>query len=107
MVIVRKRDGKIRLCVDYQELNSKTLKNVFPLPKIKEASKSLKGAQYFICLDLTQGFLQIGVHKDDQEKTAFRALGGLYEFKCLLFGLCNSTVIFSQFMSHCVSSVCG
>lgn len=101
MVIVRKKDGKIRLCVDYRELNSKTVKDAFPLPRIDEALESLKGARYFICLDLTQGYLQIGVHKDDAEKTAFRALGGLYEFKRLPFGLCNSPATFSRVMGHC------
>lgn len=101
MVIVKKRDGKIRICVDYRELNSKTVKDAFPLPRIEEALESLKGARYFICLDLTQGYLQIGVHKDDKEKTAFRALGGLYEFNRLPFGLCNSPATFSRVMGHC------
>ena len=101
MVIIRKKDGKIRLCVDYRALNQKTVRDAFPLPRITETLESLKGARYFICLDLTQGYLQIGVHKDDREKTAFRALGGLYEFRRLPFGLCNSPATFSRVMSYC------
>lgn len=101
MVIVRKKDGKIRLCVDYRALNQKTVKDAFPLPRIDEALESLKGSKYFICLDLTQGYLQIGVHKEDREKTAFRALGSLFEFKRLPFGLCNSPATFSRMMGHC------
>lgn len=101
MVVVRKKDGKIRICVDYRELNSKTIKDAFPLPRINESLESLQGSNYFISLDLTQGYLQIGVHKDDRDKTAFRALGGLYEFKRLPFGLCNSPATFSRVMMHC------
>ena len=101
MVVIRKKDGKIRLCVDYRSLNSKTVKDAFPLPRIAEALESLKGARYFVCLDLTQGYLQIGVHKEDREKTAFRALGGLYEFRRLPFGLCNSPATFCRVMSYC------
>lgn len=101
MVVVRKKDGKIRLCVDYRELNSRTVKDAFPLPKINEALESLKGSKYFICLDLTQGYLQVSVHQEDREKTAFRALGGLYQFRRLPFGLCNSPATFSRLMSNC------
>jgi len=83
------------------------VKDAFPLPRIDECIESLKGAKYFSSLDLTQGYLQVKVHKADQEKTAFRALGSLYQFNHLLFGLCNSPATFSRLMGKCFSDLYG
>ena len=80
VVIVRKPNGDIRLCVDYRHLNAKTRKDAYPLPRIEEALKSLKGAKFFSTLDLAHGFHQIPVAKDDIEKTAF----------CVGTGVCMS-----------------
>ena len=107
MVLVRKKSGEIRVCIDYRQLNQQTVKDAFPLPKIEECIDSLKGAKYFSSLDLTQGYLQVKVHETDQHKTAFRACGSLYEFKRLPFGLCNSPATFSRLMGRCFGDMYG
>ena len=105
MVIVRKKCGKIRICIDYRALNLKTIKDSFPLPKIEEAIENLQGASYFCCLDLTQGYLQVQIHESDAHKTAFRALGNLFEFARLPFGLCNSPATFQRLMGKCLGDL--
>lgn len=101
MVIVTKKSGEIRICIDFRGLNAKTIKDAFPLPRIDDCIDSLKGANYFCSLDLTQGYLQVKLHDDDKHKTAFRALGSLYQFERLPFGLCNSPPTFSRLMQKC------
>ena len=107
MVLVRKKTGEIRVCIDYRQLNEITVKDAFPLPRIDECIESLKGAKYFTSLDLTQGYLQVKVNEADQEKTAFRAQGSLYQFNRLPFGLCNSPATFSRLMGKCFSDLYG
>ena len=101
IVIVRKKDSSIRICLDYRALNRKTVKDAFPLPRIEETLEALKGAKYFSSLDLTQGYLQLAVDEEDQNKTAFRALGSLYMFTRMPFGLCNGPASFSRLMTKC------
>jgi hypothetical protein len=101
MVLVRKKSGDIRICVDFRSLNRKTIKDAFPLPRVEDCINALNGAKYFCSLDLTQGYLQVEVHPDHKHKTAFRALGDLYEFNRLPFGLCNSPSTFSRLMRKC------
>jgi hypothetical protein len=107
MVLVKKKSGEIRVCVDYRQLNQQTVKDAFPLPRIEECIDSLKGVKYFSSLDLTQGYLQVKVHETYQHKTAFRACGNLYEFKRLPFGLCNSPATFSRLMGRCFGDLYG
>jgi hypothetical protein len=83
------------------------VKDAFSLPRIDECIESLKGAKYFSSLDLTQGYLQVKVHEADQEKNAFRALGSLYQFNRLPFGLCNSPATFSRLVGKCFSDLYG
>ena len=99
VVVVQKPDGKLRLCVDYRRLNSKTYKDAYPLPRIEEALEALNGARYFSSLDLAHGFYQIPLSPHDAEKTAFRAgTGGLFEYTRMPMGLCNAPGTFMRLM---------
>ncbi|PVD28681.1 hypothetical protein C0Q70_11275 [Pomacea canaliculata] len=76
IVIVRKKDGSVRLCVDYRRLNEKTVKDAYPLPRIQESFDALVGAQYFSTLDLASGYHQIAMHPDDRHKNRVRDTHG-------------------------------
>ncbi len=87
VVMVRKRDGTHRFCVDYRELNSVTKPDTFPLPRIDDLLDQLGTARYFSTLDLKSGYWQIRMHPESVEKTAFVTPQGLYEFRVMPFGL--------------------
>ena len=103
VVIVRKKTGEIRLCVDYQKLNSIVVRDAFPLPRIDEALQAVHNCQWFTSFDLAQGYLQMPVEEADIPKTAFRAgSSGLYEFTRMPFGLSNSGSSFCHLMEMCL-----
>ena len=90
VVIVRKKSGEICLCIDFWALNTVTIHNSFPLPRIEEALQEVKSAMWFISFDLAQGYLQLAMDEADIHKTAFHAgSSGLYEFTRMPFGLSN------------------
>ena len=95
-VLVRKKDGKVRWCVDYRKLNSVTVKDCFPLPKIEECLDNLAGNTLFSTLDMNSGYWQLNLDEQDKHKTAFITKYGLYEHTRLPFGLCNSPATFSR-----------
>ena len=106
-VLVRKKCGGLRICVDYRLLNSRTRKDAYPLPRIDESLEALKGARYFSSLDLIQGYLQCAMDEADVHKTAFRVgTGGLYQFTRMPFGLCNVPSTFQRLMDTCLGDQC-
>lgn len=98
VVLVRKRDGSLRFCVDYRKLNELTRKDAYPLPRIDDALDSLNNACWFSTLDLASGYWQVEVDPKDRYKTAFITRQGLFEFNVLSFGLCNSPSTFQRLM---------
>ncbi len=101
IILVKKKDGSTRFCVDYRKLNSVITKDAYPLPQINNALDTLHGSMWFTTLDLASRYRQIKVEKRDQHRTAFSTPNGLFEFKVMPFGLCNAPAIF-QCLMHLV-----
>ena len=99
IVLVRKKDGSVRMCIDYRKLNAITQKDAFPLPRIDDTLDILSGSKWFSTLDLISGYWQVEVAKEDRDKTAFCTQEGLFEFKVMPFRLCNTPATFQRLMN--------
>ena len=95
-VLVRKKDGKLRYCIDYRKLNNVTVKDAFPIPKIESCLDTLRGSVYMSTLDMASGYYQVKLDEKDKHKTAFITKYGLFQYTKLPFGLCNSPATFSR-----------
>ena len=98
VVLVKKKDGKLRFCVDYRALNKLTKRDQYPLPRIDDSLAALQRGKFFSSLDLFAGYWQIPMHEASKEKTAFVCGDGLFEFNVMPFGLCNAPATFQRFM---------
>ena len=106
VVLVRKKDGSLRFCIDFRKLNSLSVKDSHLLPRICETLESLAGAAHFLTFDMNLGFWQVPMDEESKQYTAF-TLGsmGLYECESMLFGLCNTPPTFQRLMQNCLGEL--
>ncbi|KAI3817324.1 hypothetical protein L1987_11113 [Smallanthus sonchifolius] len=104
-MFVKKKDGSMRMCIDYHELNKLTIKNRYPLPRIDDLFDQLQGSSWFSKIDLRSGYHQVKVREEDVPKTAFRTRYGHYEFVVMPFGVTNAQTVFMDLMNRDFSKI--
>ena len=106
IVLVWKKDGTLRFCIEFRCLNAHTKKDSYPIPKCPETMESLVGARYFSTMDLKSGFWQVKVSEDSHQYTAFTVGSmGVYEFLHMPYGLCNAPAMFQHLMQNCLGEL--
>ena len=106
VVMVKKKDGSLRICVDFRQFNAATVKDEYPIPRIDDLLDALHGARWFSTLDLKSGYWQVSIQEQDKEKTAFcTSSGQLFEFNQVPFGLCNAPATFSRLMDRVLAGL--
>jgi len=100
VLVVRKKDGSPRVCIDYRKVNEIIVKDRYPLPLIEDQLDRLKDARVFTTLDLRNGFFHVAVNRESRKYTTFVTHTGQYCFLKVLFGLCNSPAVFQRFINH-------
>ncbi|NCU37062.1 hypothetical protein EOM75_13760, partial [Candidatus Falkowbacteria bacterium] len=107
VLFITKKDGSMRLCVDYRAVNKLTVKNRWPVPQVQDLLDKMQGCSVFSSLDLASGYWQIRISPEDVPKTAFVTPMGLYQFRVLPFGLANAPATFSRVMSEIFKPLIG
>ena len=102
VVLVRKKDGGLRFCIDFWQLNTRTKKDSYPLPRMQEMMESMVGARFFSTMDLKSGFWQVKMSEKSWQYTAFTVGSmGIFEFLQMPYGLCNAPATFQRLMQNC------
>lgn len=105
IVVVRKRNNEVRLCIDYRKLNLQTVKDAYALPNLEETFSALSGSKWFTVLDLKSGYYQLEVDEADKAKTAFVTPLGFWEFNWMPQGITNAPSTFQRLMERCVGDM--
>ena len=106
VVLVQKKDGTLMFCIDFRQLNARTKKDSYPIPKCPDTVESLVGARYFSTMDLKSGFWQVKVSEESRQYTAFTVGSmGVYKFLHMPYGLCNTPAIFQHLMQNCLGTL--
>ena len=104
---VKKKDGSLRLCMDYRALNDITINDRYPLPRIEDTLNQIRGAKYFIRLDLRSAYSLIRIKEGDEWKSAFRTRYGLWEFLVMPFGLTNAHASCQRYVNDTLKEFLG
>ena len=105
VVMAKKKGMQLRFCCDFRYLIAVTIKDAYPIPRIDESLSKLGDAKFFTTLDLGSAFWQVPLRKQDREKTGFACEVGLFQWKRIPFGLCNTTATFQRLMAQALTSV--